>query len=250
LSTPARKKPRLEEPLLPLPRTTDETTGKATSPESSEGLYSPTSDNDNDDSNEDPLTDTQPNAGATGCWTPEEDAKLTSAVTNTCKRKWGKVYVTDWIAVAALVPGRTNPQCSQRWRYKLVANIDSATARTGSWTEDEDNKLTSAVETHGGKNWDAIAALVPGRARTQCYKRWHDVLDPKIVAASGRKGSWTEEEDSKLKGAVHTQGNPNWVAVAVMVPGRSRNQCRNRFHYVLDPNIGAMSGHKGHWTAD
>ncbi len=38
LSTPARKKPRLEEPLLLLPTTTDEAAGKAASPDTSVGL--------------------------------------------------------------------------------------------------------------------------------------------------------------------------------------------------------------------
>jgi hypothetical protein len=28
-----------------------------------------------------------------------------------------------------------------------------------------------AVQTHGGKNWGAIAALVPGRGESQCYSR-------------------------------------------------------------------------------
>jgi hypothetical protein len=76
---PARKKPRLEEPL-------------------------PT-----------PVTDTQPNSGAstraTGRWTLEEDAKLTEAITSTFKMKWRKEYKTDFDAVAALVPSRTRLQC-------------------------------------------------------------------------------------------------------------------------------------------
>jgi hypothetical protein len=38
-------------------------------------------------------------------------------------------------------------------------------ARTGKWAEDEDIKLKDAVETHGGNNWGAIAALVPGRTK-------------------------------------------------------------------------------------
>jgi hypothetical protein len=65
-----------------------------------------------------PVTVTQPNAGlarATGSWTLQEDAKLTSAVTNSQKRKYGKEYKTNWEAVAALVPGRTNMQCWSRW---------------------------------------------------------------------------------------------------------------------------------------
>jgi hypothetical protein len=39
----------------------------------------------------------------------------------------------------------------------------------GKWTEDEDLKLKHSVQTHGGKNWVAIAALVPGRKQKQCH---------------------------------------------------------------------------------
>jgi hypothetical protein len=61
LSIPARKKPRLEEPL---PTTTDESAGITTPLEISEGLHPPV-DHD-DDANADHVTDTQPNTGTTG----------------------------------------------------------------------------------------------------------------------------------------------------------------------------------------
>jgi myb proto-oncogene protein len=42
-----------------------------------------------------------------GKWTVEEDAKLTDAV-----KEHG---VNNWAAIAALVPGRKNSLCPQRW---------------------------------------------------------------------------------------------------------------------------------------
>jgi hypothetical protein len=112
---PARKRPRLEEPL---PTTTDEATRETASPVVSEGHSLPAA--DNDDANANLATDTQPNAGAApratgGGWTLEEDAKLTRAVANTSKKKRGKEYVTNWAAVATLVPNRTKIQCWSRW---------------------------------------------------------------------------------------------------------------------------------------
>jgi myb proto-oncogene protein len=50
----------------------------------------------------------------------------------------------------------------------------------GKWTEGEDSKLTDTVQTHGSKDWHVIAALVPGRTKTQCYDRWCRSLDPNI----------------------------------------------------------------------
>jgi hypothetical protein len=129
----------------------------------------------NDDVNADPMPDTQPNAGATRVidpWTPEEDAKLTSAVANTSKKKYGKEYKTNWAAVAALVPGRTKDQCKRRWHNTFNPSITLTAGRTGKWEEDEDSKLKDAAQLHDEKDWVVISAQVPGRTRNQCYVRW------------------------------------------------------------------------------
>jgi hypothetical protein len=77
------------------------------------------------------------------------------------------------------------------------------------WTEDEDVKLKDALQTLGGKNWGAIAMLVPRRTQIQCSSRWYDILNPSIDGANRRVGSWAEEEDIKLKDAVRARGGKN-----------------------------------------
>jgi hypothetical protein len=115
-------------------------------------------------------------------WTPEEDVKLTTAVTNTRKKKLSK----NWDAIAALVPNRTKDQCQNRWRWcTLDPSIDRTNGGAGKWKEDEDINLEQTVQKLGSKDWVAIAALVPGRTRKQCNKRWHDILDPSIDRVTG-----------------------------------------------------------------
>jgi hypothetical protein len=165
----ARKKRRLEEPL-PATRarttstTTDEVARKTPSPNLSLCLPPPAVDNDDINANADAVTDTQPNDGATRAtarsWTTDEDAQLTSAVTNTSKKKcgrkrekeYGKYYKTDWDAVSALVLGRTKLQCRKRRHYLLDPIIGRANGRTGKWAEDEDSKLKDAIQTHSVKS--------------------------------------------------------------------------------------------------
>jgi hypothetical protein len=219
-----KKKQRLEEPL---PTTTDEAARKTDSPDVSAGHPPAAAD---DGANADLVTDTQPNAGATRAsrrWAPEEDTKLTSAVTNTHKKKWGKEYKTDWVAIAALVPGRTRGQCLGRWRESLDRSINCANGHTSKWTADEDSKLKGAVQAHGGKDWAAIALLVPGRTQKQCNSRWRDTLDPSIDYANRHTGIWTADEVKKLKDAVQTRGGKSWVEIAALVPGRTDKQRRN-----------------------
>jgi hypothetical protein len=239
------KKLRLEK-LLP----TDEATRKTASPDVSVAFPLPAADGDIDGANADSVTDTQPNAGATGSWTSEEDAKLTSAVANTSKRKIGKEYKIDWVAIAALVPGRTNKWCSNRWHDVLDHSIDRANGRTGKWTEDEDSKLRDAVQRHDGKDWVAMASLVPGRTRNQCRHRWQNILDPSIDRANGRTGMWTAVEDSKLKDAVQTHGTKNWGVICALVPGRTKQQCRARWHRTSVSNADPTTGRTGKWTED
>jgi hypothetical protein len=194
------------------------------------------------------VTDTKPNAVATGSWTLEEDTKLTSAVTNTRKKKHGKEYRINRVAVAKVVPGRTRKQCKRRWQYTLDPSIDLASGHRGKWAEDEVSKLRDAIKTHGAKNWVTVATLVPGRTKQQCRDRWKDALDPSIDRANGSTGKWAEDEDSKLKDAVQTHSGKNWDAIAALVQGRTKKQCYRRWHRVLKPSI-RLSGHKGTWTA-
>jgi hypothetical protein len=231
---PARKKPRLGKPLT---RTTAKAARKTASPDVSVGLPPPAA--DNSDANANPVTDTHSNAEATRAtilWTPEEDAELTDE---------------DWAAITALVPGQTRKQCSKRWdlHYALKPNIAGTAERTGTWGEDEDLKLKDAVKTHGGQDWASIAALVPGRTKNQCNQRWCYVLDPITALTAGQKGKWTEDEDLKLKGAVQMYGGKNWAAITVLVPGRTKSQCYQRWRDVLKPCIHGAKGRNVSWTA-
>jgi hypothetical protein len=123
---PARKKPRLGEPL---PTTTDgPTTGHANKRE--------TAANDVDKRQAAPTTAATRNqcgnrwdnslnpsialtAGRTGNWEEYEDIKLKGAV----QKHGGK----DWAAIATRVPGRTRSQCQDRW--KRLMNPTSSTVR-------------------------------------------------------------------------------------------------------------------------
>jgi phage gp37-like protein len=55
-----------------------------------------------------------------GKWAPEEDIKLTEAVIK---------YGADWVAVAAMVPGRSNHQCRTRW----VDTLDSTIGKSAGY---------------------------------------------------------------------------------------------------------------------
>jgi hypothetical protein len=233
---PATKKPRLQEPFSV---SKDEADTKISSRDNTVSLPDAAADN----ADPDPVKGTR----ATSRWTPEEDARLNSAVTITCKMKHGQKCRIDWTAVAALVGGRVDRQCRSRWYNALNPNVDQAKGRTGNWTAVEDSQLRKAAQTHGGKKWGAIAALVPGRTKNQCSSRWSKFLNSNVDPSNGRKGKWDEDEDSKLKDAVQTHGGKNWAAIAALVPGRAASQCCSRWTYVLEPNIDRANGRTGKW---
>jgi hypothetical protein len=217
----------------------------------------PPSATDNDDGNANVVlvsTDTQPNAGATTVtrrrWTSEEDTTLASAVANSSKKKYGKEYKINWAAIATLVLSKTSTQCRKRWNAALDPDIDRASGRKGSWPADEISKLKDAVQTHDGKDWGAIAALVPGRTENQCRSKWHSSFVSNINPTTAQAGRWTADEDKKLKDAVQTHGGKDWAAISALVPGRTKKQCWDRWKNTLNPNIALTAGREGRWTAD
>jgi hypothetical protein len=114
------------------------------------------------------------NNGKEGKWKSEEDANLIEAM-----KKHGKKD-NKWVAVAAMVPGRTNTQCKHRWNSLDPSN----NGKKGKWKVEEDAKLIEAMEKHGKKdnNWVAVATMVPGRTNTQCRVRWVKYLDPNLAS--------------------------------------------------------------------
>jgi hypothetical protein len=103
-------------------------------------------------------------------WEPEEDANLMEGV---------KKHGYHWTAVAKLVPGRKHFQCRYRWLHSMnPANGGKKVMLPRKyWQPKEDTKLTEAVRNHG-QNWNAVSAMVPGRANRQCRQRWVYSLCP------------------------------------------------------------------------
>merc|ERR1719272_2339200 len=56
---------------------------------------------------------------------------------------------------------------------------------------------------------------------------------------------WSPEEDARLKEAVRTEGEANWIRVAVWLEGRGSDACLQRWRYSANPSI-----RKGKWTAE
>jgi hypothetical protein len=74
------------------------------------------------------------------------------------------------------------------------------------------------------------------------------VTDTQPSAAASRtpRRLWKEEEDAKLKEAVKKHGKDCWAVVAVLVPGRTSDQCRQRWVDVLDAHkISTMTDSHG-----
>jgi hypothetical protein len=167
-------------------------------------------------------------------------------------RRSGVEYKIDWAAIAVVVPSRSTQQCRDRWRHVFALSFDQSNThiRTGRWTAVEDSKLRDALQTLSSKNWVAIAALVPGRRREQCRHRWRDVLDPNIDRATGRKGTRTAVEDSKLQDAVQTHGGKKWGAIAALFPSPTKLQYWGRWNDTLIPNINQANERTGTWVAD
>ena len=114
----------------------------------------------------------------------------------------------------------------------------SKKAPRDAWTDVEDAKLRVVVEQHrtikaAGPGdtvgvcrirWSQLAHHMPNRTGKQCRERWADHVDPGL-----KRQAWSMEEDETLFSKQAIIGN-KWAQIAVLLPGRSRNQVKNRFH--------------------
>ena len=77
-----------------------------------------------------------------GKWTPDEDHTLLQALDK---------YGHKWSLIANCLPGRTPPQCRERWHFFLSPDLDKS-----KFTSAEDELLCRLHEKHGNK-WSLIA---------------------------------------------------------------------------------------------
>ncbi|KAI0003444.1 hypothetical protein F4779DRAFT_601871 [Xylariaceae sp. FL0662B] len=150
-------------------------------------------------------------------WTPEQDLALMEAVARVAPT--GQNIV--WSEVAGDLPGRNNKSCRKRWHYKIAHNFTR-----GPWSPGEDQRLCQAVQLHGTK-WRRVSEVVKTRNGDQCWKRWHDSVDPKIDHSP-----WTAKEDSLLMYEVERSGRRWQEIVDQHFPSRTALAAKNR-HALL-----------------
>ncbi|EJD01024.1 uncharacterized protein FOMMEDRAFT_29808 [Fomitiporia mediterranea MF3/22] len=172
-----------------------------------------------------------------GSWTPEEIRKLKDIIVEEENRN----APINWTGIAKkLETNRTPLDCMRHGMAR----------RVHTWSPEADRRLLEAVELYGQNNWQLVAMTVSEDATAhQCQKRYLDALDPSL-----KFGPWTPEEDDQLRRAIAAfTGTPlasisstentataaptkqtiPWQDVALFVPGRTNNQCREHYQDTI-----------------
>ena len=119
-------------------------------------------------------------------------------------------------AAQALQTGRSGYAALETYQRGIKPAID--------WTPERDAALLAAVQAVG-PDWKAVVQHLgfPAFCASLCHQR-----HSKLKSTALRLGRWSAEEDAALRTAVGEYGC-DWKRVEIHVPGRSGQQCRERW---------------------
>ncbi|CAN6330054.1 unnamed protein product [Urochloa humidicola] len=111
---------------------------------------------------------------------------------------------------------------------------DKSAVKRGPWSSEEDARLRSYMERHGGaaRSWMALpreAGL--RRCGKSCRLRWLNYLRPGV-----RHGGFSPEED-RLICALHAAVGSRWSLIAAHLPGRTDNGVKNYWNTRLKKKL-------------
>lgn len=107
--------------------------------------------------------------------------------------------------------------------------------RQSKWTDKDDSEILALV-TKYGKKWNIIAKnFSKPRNAKQIRERFINHLDKSV-----NKAPFTPEEEAFVVKAFSRMG-AKWTKIASMMPGRTENQIKNKFHLKLKHSMASIS---------
>ncbi|KAJ1266627.1 hypothetical protein BS78_08G166800 [Paspalum vaginatum] len=115
---------------------------------------------------------------------------------------------------------------------------DKTAVKRGPWSEEEDARLRSYIERHGGAvagGWMALPRRAGlRRCGKSCRLRWLNYLRPGV-----RHGGFSPEEDSVIC-ALYAAVGSRWSLIAAHLPGRTDNAVKNYWNTRLKKKLALL----------